>query len=65
MMQHCQNHHFEMICSGNGNLSFRLLEKIGALSLTPQKLNYKFLRQLVKLWMSLSQQQQQQQHDLV
>jgi len=31
MMQHYQNHHFEMICSPNGNLSLRQLEKIGAL----------------------------------
>ena len=59
MMQDCQNHHFKMICSGNGNLSFRLLEKIGALSHISWKLNYKFLKQFVKLWMSLSQHRQQ------
>jgi hypothetical protein len=30
-MQHCQNHHFKAICSGNGILALGPLEKIGAL----------------------------------
>jgi hypothetical protein len=30
-MQHCQNHYFEAICSGNGILALGPLEKIGAL----------------------------------
>ena len=42
-MQHCQNHHFETICSGNGNLARALLH-------TSWKLKYKFPRWLVKLW---------------
>jgi hypothetical protein len=59
MMQHYQNHHFEMIHSPNGNLSLRQLEKIGALLSTSWKLEYKFPRWLVKLWMCWSEYWQQ------
>ena len=58
-MQHCQNHHFKTIYSSSGNLGFGPLRKIGALSSTSWKLKYKFPRWLVKLWMCLSQHQQQ------
>ena len=43
----------------DGNLLLRWLEKFVALSYTFWKLNYKFPRQFVKLWMSLSQHRQQ------
>ena len=58
-IQHCQNRHFETICSGNGSISPGPLEKIRAPLYTSWKLKYKFPRGLVELWMYLSLHQQQ------